>query len=139
MAGKSVALAFVLGAAAVPGYAPFYIYPLPLITVAAIAILLLRTDSTFKAAKPTVLITYDMPPLKVKAPFSQFFPIIGPLGASISGSIGAEVDFAFGFDSVGIKQFADTDFRNPALIFNGFFISDTDVPASSTDPIILAE
>ncbi len=50
MARKSVALAFVLGAAAVPGYAPFYIYPLPLITVAAIAILLLRTDSTFKAA-----------------------------------------------------------------------------------------
>jgi apolipoprotein N-acyltransferase len=47
---KAVALAFVLGAAAVPGYAPFYIYPLPLITVAAIAILLLRADSTFKAA-----------------------------------------------------------------------------------------
>jgi apolipoprotein N-acyltransferase len=50
VARKSVALAFVLGAITVPGYAPFYIYPLPLITVAAIAILLLRADSTFKAA-----------------------------------------------------------------------------------------
>ena len=50
MARKSVAFAFVLGAATVPGYAPFYIYPLPLITVAAIAILLLRADSTFRAA-----------------------------------------------------------------------------------------
>lgn len=48
MTRKSIALAFVLGAATVPGYAPFYIYPLPLITVAGIAILLVRADSTLK-------------------------------------------------------------------------------------------
>jgi apolipoprotein N-acyltransferase len=50
MARKAIALAFVLGAATVPGYAPFYIYPLPLLTVAVIAVLLVRADSTFKAA-----------------------------------------------------------------------------------------
>jgi apolipoprotein N-acyltransferase len=46
---KPVALAFVLGAVTVFGYAPFYIYLLPLITVAGIAILLLRAGSILKA------------------------------------------------------------------------------------------
>ncbi len=50
MKRKSVALAFVLGAATVPGYAPFYFYPIPIITTAAIAVVLLRANTTLQAA-----------------------------------------------------------------------------------------
>ena len=49
MTRKQVALAFVLGAATVPAFAPFYLYPLPLITLAAFAVLLLRANSTYRA------------------------------------------------------------------------------------------
>ena len=50
VAAKSVLAAFVLGAATVPGFAPFYLYPLPIITVAAFAIVLMRVASTRQAA-----------------------------------------------------------------------------------------
>jgi apolipoprotein N-acyltransferase len=47
---KPIVLAFVLGAATVAGFAPFYLYPLPVLTLAAFALLLLRTGSTRQAA-----------------------------------------------------------------------------------------
>lgn len=50
VAGKLILAAFVLGAATVPGFAPFYLYPLPIITVAAFAIVLMRAASTRQAA-----------------------------------------------------------------------------------------
>jgi len=76
--------------------------------------------------KEATLITYDMNPLSVDFSYSQFFPIFGPLGASITGSLGLTADFAFGYDTLGISQFADSGFRNPELIFNGFYVSDTE-------------
>ncbi|MEZ6120468.1 MAG: calcium-binding protein [Pirellulaceae bacterium] len=53
------------------------------------------------------LFGYDMPALVAQFEYSQFFPVVGPIGARITGSVGAEIDFAFGFDT------------------EGFFISDT--------------
>ena len=50
MAIKSIAAAFALGAVTVGGFAPFYVYPLPLVTLAAFALLLLRAASTRQAA-----------------------------------------------------------------------------------------
>ncbi len=49
MTRKLAALAFALGAATVPAFAPFYLYPIPLITLAAFAVLLLRAGSTRRA------------------------------------------------------------------------------------------
>jgi hypothetical protein len=72
------------------------------------------------------LIEYDMPALEFKFSYTQFFPIFGPLGVSITGNVGATIDFAFGYDTAGIKQFIDTDMKNPLLLFNGFFVSDLD-------------
>ncbi len=50
MAVKLILTAFMLGAATVPGFAPLYLYFLPIITVAAFAIVLLRAASTRQAA-----------------------------------------------------------------------------------------
>ncbi|PLX94607.1 MAG: hypothetical protein C0619_02600, partial [Desulfuromonas sp.] len=78
--------------------------------------------------KPAVLVTYDMAPLEFEFEYSQFFPIYGPLGVSINIEFGAEIDFAFGYDTLGIQEFVESDFRNPLLLFDGFYISDTDLP-----------
>ncbi|MEP5567020.1 MAG: LEPR-XLL domain-containing protein, partial [Halioglobus sp.] len=74
------------------------------------------------------LLTFDMKPLTVDFEYSQYFPIFGPLGAAVTGSLGLTADLAFGFDTTGISQFADSDFRNPEYIFNGFYVSDTENP-----------
>jgi len=75
--------------------------------------------------KEATLLTFDMNPLEVAFDWSTFYPIAGPLGVSIGGEFDLSVDFAFGFDTLGITQFADSGFRNPELIFNGFYVSDT--------------
>ena len=78
--------------------------------------------------RPAVLVTYDMAPLEFEFEYSQFFPIYGPLGVSINIEFGAVIDFAFGYDTLGIQEFVDSDFRNPLLLFDGFYVSDTDLP-----------
>ena len=75
--------------------------------------------------RDVTLFGYDMPAMGLEFTYSQYFPIIGPLGARITGTIGAKADFAFGFDTFGLREFADSGFTNPGKIFNGFFISDT--------------
>ncbi len=50
VAAKFVVTAFLLGAATVPGFAPFYLYPLPFITLAALAVLVVRAATTRHAA-----------------------------------------------------------------------------------------
>lgn len=78
--------------------------------------------------KDAVLLTFDMKPLVADFSYKQFFPIFGPLGAAVKGEIAVTADLAFGFDTTGIREFADGGFRNPALIFGGFYISDTNMP-----------
>jgi hypothetical protein len=68
------------------------------------------------------LFTYDMPELKFKLGYSQFYPIIYILGARFSFDLSANIDLAFGFDTEGLKQFASSG--KTADIFNGFFVND---------------
>ena len=65
---------------------------------------------------------YDMPALEVGASLSVFFPLLGPLGIELVGSIGASADFAFGYDTRGLVDFVGS--LDPADLFNGFFVSD---------------
>ena len=78
--------------------------------------------------KDVVLVAYDMEPLVFEFEWSQFFSIFGPLGVSINAGIGVTIDLAFGYDTYGIRRFVEGDFRNPLLLFEGFYISDTDLP-----------
>ncbi len=81
------------------------------------------------------LFTFDLPTLEVDFAITHFFPILGPLGVRLSGNFNARADFAFGYDTLGIRQFTnaltDSDpstTADPSLLFNGFFVSDTDRP-----------
>ena len=77
--------------------------------------------------KDVALVGYDMPAVNVSMPYSQFFPLIGPLGITLAGSVNLDLDLAFGFDSFGARRFADAGFdpSKTALILDGLFISDT--------------
>ncbi len=80
---------------------------------------------------PATLVTFDLDPLIVGFEKSFFFSIFGPLGVSLGLTIEFTADFAFGYDTQGISDFVDSDFRNPLLLFNGLFISDTENPDGS--------
>ncbi|MDT8424115.1 MAG: calcium-binding protein, partial [Desulfuromonadales bacterium] len=81
--------------------------------------------------EPAVLVTYDMAPLYFEFEWSQFFSIYGPLGVSINIGFDANIDFAFGYDTLGIQEFVEGNFSNSAKLLNGFYISDTDQPTGA--------
>jgi Ca2+-binding RTX toxin-like protein len=70
------------------------------------------------------LFLFDAPPFVLEFSYEQSFPIppFPIVAAEIGGRIAATADFAFGFDTSGIRQFLDSD--DFLDIFNGFFISD---------------
>src|SRR5439155_9539027 len=73
------------------------------------------------------LFAYSMPVLVIGFDYKQTFQIFPPfLSASISGGVSAKFDFKFGFDTAGIREFAQDNFRPGSIykIFDGFFISD---------------
>ena len=74
--------------------------------------------------KDVDLFTFDMPKLGVEFHLNEFFRIIGPLGVRLKGDFEANADVGFGYDTRGITDFANGGFSNPALLFNGFFVSD---------------
>ncbi|MGP6087157.1 LEPR-XLL domain-containing protein [Antarctobacter jejuensis] len=80
---------------------------------------------------PATLVTFDLDPLIVGFEQNFFFSIFGPLGVSLGLIVEFTADFAFGYDTQGISDFVDSDFRNPLLLFNGLFISDTENPDGS--------
>jgi len=70
------------------------------------------------------LFIFDAPPLVVDFSYAQTFPIpaFPIVAAEIGGRIAAKADFAFGFDTSGIRQFLGSgDFLD---VFGGFYISD---------------
>jgi len=50
------------------------------------------------------LFRYNMAPLIFQFNFSSFFSLVGPLGIRLSGSIGAEVNLGFGYDTSGVRK-----------------------------------
>ena len=76
--------------------------------------------------RTATLVTIDLPPLEFGFQFKKVFPlaVFPPLQVFIKGSVSFTIDLAFGFDTFGIQKFVDSGFRNPELIFDGFYISD---------------
>lgn len=72
--------------------------------------------------KTVDLFVYDMPTLAIDFNYTRSFPIFPGLNARLGGSVGATVDFGFGFDTYGIQAAFDTD--NPLAVFQGFYILD---------------
>ncbi|MEH6585177.1 MAG: LEPR-XLL domain-containing protein [Halioglobus sp.] len=79
------------------------------------------------------LIEIDLPPLGVGFDYEQFVTIFGPLGVSIGFGFFVGADFSAGFNTYGLNRFADSEFTNPGLIFDGFFLGDRENVTEGTD------
>lgn len=86
------------------------------------------------------LISFDLAPLEFGFEYSQFFSIWGPIGVTIGGGISALIDFAFGYDTYGIRTFADNGFSNPLDLMAGFYIYDDtpQLPGVDVPEIVLS-
>jgi len=72
------------------------------------------------------LVEYRLPVLDFSFEYSQFFPIFGPLGVSIFGTVGLTIDMGFGYDTRGIREFIDSKATHPELLVDGFYLTDLD-------------
>src|SRR5690606_6260044 len=78
-------------------------------------------------------------PLDFQFSYSQFFSIFGPLGVSITGTIGALIDPpAFGYDTLGLRNFFDGGFRDPLALFDGLYLSSEETVLQLTGGITAA-
>ncbi len=74
------------------------------------------------------LIKYQAPRLEAEFSYSQYIPIWPIFGITIGGSFSTVVDFAFGFDTAGIREFAATN--DPLDLLDGIFLDDLRVDAN---------
>ena len=73
------------------------------------------------------ILEYELQPLEVGFDYTQVFPVWGPLAVSIEIGFDFTLDLhSVGFDTYGYKRYADGGFRNPGVIFDGFFLNDRD-------------
>ncbi|MBI2924677.1 MAG: carboxypeptidase regulatory-like domain-containing protein, partial [Verrucomicrobia bacterium] len=70
------------------------------------------------------LVEYHMPVLDFSAEFEQSIPIYPPLYVIFGGEIGAKIDLTFGFDTYGLLKFFNSEDKNVADIFDGFYVKD---------------
>ena len=70
------------------------------------------------------LVKFDVPPLELNQTYGGFFPVLGPLGFKLEGTIKAKLDVDIGYD---------TDSLLTKNFFAGFFISTAQVPNPGTD------
>jgi Ca2+-binding RTX toxin-like protein len=80
------------------------------------------------------IIIYDMPKFTFDFTYSQFFPIWDGLGAEITGSLGVIIDLSFGYDTYGIRKFAEGGFRHPLDLLKGFYVGDLDLESGADIP-----
>ena len=75
--------------------------------------------------KDIPLVTFHMPELDFHFNWDEFFPVLGPLGVRASVTFGAKADFTFGYDTLGVRQWVKSDFKDAGKLMNGFYIDNS--------------
>jgi Ca2+-binding RTX toxin-like protein len=79
------------------------------------------------------LFTFDTPTLDLHSSLDEFFPILGPLGVELFGTLDSAKDFvqvkahlSMGYDTAGIVEFANGGFKPADVgeLFDGFYLLD---------------
>ena len=80
------------------------------------------------------LIEYTIPELSFNTELSKFFPVVGPLGVRLGGSLSANANLGFGFDTYGLQTGNQVQ---------GFYIlderDDIDIPEFNLNARVTAE
>ncbi len=109
-----------------PGSIQFPILTSP----AAVLSLLLGRD--------TDLFVYDLPDFDVRFGYSQSYPVFPGLNARLSGTLQAATDLSFGFDTTGLRAWAEEEnFSAGGLdrIFESFYLNDLDAFGFDKDEV----
>ncbi|WP_143151965.1 calcium-binding protein [Fibrobacter sp. UWR3] len=72
------------------------------------------------------LVYYDMPKLSFNFDWDTFVSIWGPLGARLGVTFSASIDLSFGYDTLGIHQWIESDRKDYGSLVNGFYVGDRD-------------
>ena len=72
------------------------------------------------------LVKYTMPRLSFDFSWDKFIRIWGPLGARLGVSFGASIQLGFGYDTLGIRQFISSGYKDYSRFINGFYVADKD-------------
>ena len=72
------------------------------------------------------LVHYNMPKLSFDFDWDTFIRIWGPLGARLGVAFNASIDLAFGYDTLGIRQWVKSDYKDYGRLLNGFYVDDLD-------------
>ena len=72
------------------------------------------------------VVKYTMPKLSFDFEWDKFIRIWGPLGARLGVSFSASIQLAFGYDTLGIRQFISSDYKDYSRLVNGFYVADWD-------------
>jgi len=76
--------------------------------------------------EPVRLIEWRMPTFKFKFTYTQKIPIYPPLYAQFGGTIGADINIGFGYDTYGIQKYISSEDKNWVDILDGFYVLDFD-------------
>jgi hypothetical protein len=77
--------------------------------------------------QPVNLFTYDAPEVELNFSVSKTKNLgKTPFVVGVAGTVFASADLAFGYDTFGLQQWADTNYASNSIgnVFNGFYISD---------------
>ena len=78
------------------------------------------------------LFGYQTPRLSADFAMGVTIPITGPLAIELVGGIGVDAQFAFGYDTLGLRNFIQS--KDPLDLSDGFFVSDREnVDGTGTD------
>jgi Ca2+-binding RTX toxin-like protein len=71
--------------------------------------------------KNASLFTYRSGEISVTEEFSQYFPVLGPVGITLGGEIGFKAEFGFGYDTQGLFDYFAGGGTDLSVLANGFY------------------
>ena len=74
------------------------------------------------------LFSWDMGDMGMESEISKNFPIYPGIEGVIDGGFGVEANLGFGFDSAGLNEWSNSNFKaaDSWKVFNGFYVADED-------------
>ncbi|MFA6734304.1 MAG: calcium-binding protein, partial [Sphaerochaetaceae bacterium] len=82
--------------------------------------------------RQATLVTYDMAPLEFNFKWTKSFAIVGPLCADVGFNFGVCMDLEFGYDTLGLAHWKESNFKDTWALLDGFYIDDMD-PTNTKD------
>ena len=87
--------------------------------------------------QPVRLVEWRMPTFRFRFTYTQSIPIWGPLFAKFGGTIGADINIGFGYDTYGIQKFISSEDKNALDILDGFYVLDFDASGNEQPEVRL--